>query len=610
MAICPTIVEGDRIRITRVDACGRPVYGECNAVVTDGLVSIKLTPEVEEGEEKSQVNFAGRNCYSRPGCDTVKWWTVEITWCAINFAAFEMINPTYRLRRNDEGEVIGYYASNSVDCSRGYAVEVWAQVEGAADACTGEEGSGAWVYIPLPWIAGGTPGEITIGGEDSINFVTTGKTRNGSRWGRGPYNVEIVNGVPAPLAVPLNPDEPMGVIVTTVAPPEMDCDCQDVPRPVPDPATLFVEGVATEDPRNTVRLRVDNAGLGPVMVDWGDGTPPQEVADLRTVEHKYAPETPPQDYTITVCDKQDAAVCATKTVTIPLPPDRPELEVTPTPTDEFPYRVSAVVTLPSQASGTATITWGDGKSNQVTVDESGTATLIHDYPGPNRYTVVAKRDDKASYTTRQVVTVTGTPATPPAAPTAVTGSNPTPTGLTATWTWAQGDGPAATGFEVRYRTPAGTGTWSAVQTAGAAARELPITGLTAGTEYELEVVAVAPGAKSDPALGTGTTSAAEVNPPAAPATVEAVDPTADGLTVNWTWTKGTGATDGDATGFAVRYRTPADTGTWSEPLAAAAADRTLALTGLEPSTEYEVEVVATGDGGTSAATTATGTTTA
>lgn len=412
-AICPTIVEGDRIRITRVDGCGRPVYGPCNSVVTDGLVSIKLTPEVEAGAEKTTKNFAGRNCVSRAGCDTVKWWTVEIVWCAVSFNAFQMINPNYRLRRNDDGDVIGYYASNKIDCSAGYAVEIWAQVEGASDVCTGEEGAGAWVYVPVPWIAGGTPGEISIGGEDSINFTTTGRTRSGGRWGKGPYNVEIVNGVPAPLAVAMNPDEPLGFIVTTVAPPEMDCDCQDVPRPVPDPAQLTLDGIAGESPRNTVRLRADNAGLGPVMVTWEDGGTPEEVADLRTVEHKYAT---PGDKVIKVCDKTDTSVCVTKTITIPLPSDNPQLTVTPAPTTEFPNRVTAEVTLPKQSSGKATITWGDGKTNEVTVDPvTGKATIVHDYPAPNRYTVVVKRDDKKTYTARQVVVVTA-PTPGPSAP--------------------------------------------------------------------------------------------------------------------------------------------------------------------------------------------------
>jgi hypothetical protein len=503
MAICPTIVEGDRIRISRVDGCGRPVFGECNNVVTDGLVSIKFTPEVEEGEERTTTNFAGRTCVSRAGCDRIKWWTVEIVWCNINFRAFEMLTG-YKLRRNDDGEVVGYTVSNTIDCSAGYSVEAWLQVEGAADACTGEEGAGSWLYQPVPWVTGGTPGEITIGGEDSITFTTTGRTRAGHRWGRGPYNVEIVEGVPAPLRDPIPPEDPMAYVVTTVAPPEMDCDCQETPRPVPDPADLFLEGVTGEDPRNTVRLRPDNHGLGPVTVDWGDGSAVQTVPDLRTVEHRY---TTDGEKTITVCDVQDPEVCATKTITIPLPSDSPQLSVVAAPTAEFPYRVTATVTLPPQSSGTATINWGDGRTTQVTVDPAtGTATAVHDYALPNRYTVTVRRDDRTSYSARQVITVS---AATPAAPTNVTTTGPTTNAITVNWDWAQGGGPAATGFQIRYRTPAGSGAWSNPPvTAGAAARTAEVTGLTAGTAYEFQVVAVAGAALSAGATGTGTTASA------------------------------------------------------------------------------------------------------
>ncbi|MFI7278521.1 major capsid protein [Streptomyces sp. NPDC049879] len=101
------------------------------------------------------------------------------------------------------------------------------------------------------------------------------------------------------------------------------------------------------------------------------------------------------------------------------------------------------------------------------------------------------------------------------------------------------------------------------------------------------------------------------NPPAAATAVAVENPTANTLDVTWEWAKGTGATDGDATGFEVRYRTPAGSGTWSAPRSVSASARTATLSGLTAGTEYEVEVVATGGGGTkSAAATATGSTTA
>ncbi|MEU0770641.1 fibronectin type III domain-containing protein [Streptomyces albogriseolus] len=508
VASCPTVVEGDRIRITRVDSCGRPIYGDCAAVVTDGIVSIKFTPEVEEGEEKTQVNFAGRNCLSRAGCDTVKWWSVEMVWCNINFDAFSFMNPTYRLRRNEEGDPIGFYVSNKVDCSAGYAVEVWAQIDGASDACTGEEAQGQWIYVPIPWIAGATPSEITIGGEDSVTFTSTGKTRSGNRWGRGPYNVEIVDGIPAPLGEAIDPEEPMGWILTSLAPPEMDCGCQPVPRPVPDPAALTIEGIATEDPRMTVRVKADNSGMGPVTIDWGDGSALQDADDNRYASHTY--ETSGEK-TITVCDKQDPGVCVTKTLTVPLPSDTPTVTVTGASTTEAPYRVSVQVAVPEQADGKAVINFGDGTGDlTVTAGPDGTFTpVIHDYKYPNRYTVTVLRHDKPTYYARQVITV---PITQPApvAPTGLTVDDAETTAdtLTVDWQWTRGAGGAVDAFEVSYRTPAGSGTWSPPLVVQESARTATLTGLTAATEYEVQVVAVGLGGTSPAATVTGLTDAA------------------------------------------------------------------------------------------------------
>lgn len=109
-----------------------------------------------------------------------------------------------------------------------------------------------------------------------------------------------------------------------------------------------------------------------------------------------------------------------------------------------------------------------------------------------------------------------TPPTPPNPPAAVTAlaapaGTITATEVGLTWNWAKGSGSTdgdATGFEVRYRTPAGSGTWSAVKSLGASARSTTITGLTAATEYEFEVVAVGAGGKSTAATVTATTDTA------------------------------------------------------------------------------------------------------
>jgi len=95
----------------------------------------------------------------------------------------------------------------------------------------------------------------------------------------------------------------------------------------------------------------------------------------------------------------------------------------------------------------------------------------------------------------------------PASPESAAVGTPTSSSLTATWD-APATGGDITGYELRYRTPASTGTWSAVTAKGASSTSHTFTGLDADTTYEVEFVAVGPGGKSSPVLKTGKTSAA------------------------------------------------------------------------------------------------------
>jgi len=59
MVDCPSYIGARAMRVTRLDSCGRPVYGPDSQVVTRGLISINIEPSVEEGETFSQRNI---NC--------------------------------------------------------------------------------------------------------------------------------------------------------------------------------------------------------------------------------------------------------------------------------------------------------------------------------------------------------------------------------------------------------------------------------------------------------------------------------------------------------------------------------------------------------------------
>lgn len=396
------------VRITRIDACGRPVYGECNAVVSRCVATITDTPEVEEAEPRTQTGFDGTACATEVGCDRISYHTLEATWSQINLDAFAFMNPAARITRDSSGEAIGRFANQRIDCSGGYAVEVWARAMGESDACAGQsEAEGQWYYRVYPWVTGATPGDLTMGGTDEVAFTFTGRTKTGARWGRGPYDITLVDGMPSGLPEAFDPEEeePYWEGIVTLPPPEADCDCVEVPRPIPEPATLSITADPADTTRMTVRLIPDNNGLGPVMVDWGDGSPVQEVGDLAQVTHRYTETTYGAPVTIRVCDKEDPVVCAEKEISLPLPDDAPDLAVTGAGTEADPNQVAATVVLPPHASGQVVIDWGDRNTTDAEAGDTGVVDATHVYRYPGRYRVCTYRAEAPRERTCQVVIV-------------------------------------------------------------------------------------------------------------------------------------------------------------------------------------------------------------
>ncbi|MFC4328349.1 hypothetical protein ACFPC0_10975 [Streptomyces andamanensis] len=398
---CPSFLRGTAMRVTRLDACGRPVYGDGNMVVSDGFVTATLSAEVQEGDAITVTKANGQTCINEPGEDQLQWYTTQIEFCAVDPDLVQIMNQSWDKVVDAQGNVIGYNANGSLS-GDGFALEIWMDVYGTGDACSGDQAQGEWGYILLPWVKGGAPGDIEIG-NDAISFTYNGKTKVGSGWRRGPYPVQQqANGAPGPLLQPIGSNTHYRLFTTTIRPPEPECGAQPVDRPTPEVAELTITGVPGETPRNTVRLRADNHGFGPVVINWGDGTAETIASDGAYITHTYAA---PGTQTIQVRDQQTPAVSVSKEITVPLPADEPGLTLS-ADSPENRYAVTAAITLPKQASGTATVDWGDGTDPvTVTVGADGTVSSTHTYKAAGVYTVSVRRSDVETYRTRAAVAV-------------------------------------------------------------------------------------------------------------------------------------------------------------------------------------------------------------
>jgi len=678
MAVCPSFIGARVLRVTKLDSCGRPVYGPCSQVVTDGFVSVEISPEVEEGETYTQRNAAGDLCVSERGQDALQWFTVSIEFCRVDPALFTLMNPTWKVVRNAQGEPTGFRVGTKFSDREGFALELWpkATTQGAIcddDAPEDAEPNG---YFLLPYVLGTAPESWTL--EDGVaTFTLNGRTKGGSLWGRGPYNVvHDASGNPSPLLEPIDSGSVTGdpdhfhTDIVTVAPPTPECGCQpleaitpgalngtiEIDTEQPNRACFEVSGSAgrqvtidwgdgtptvtsrvgreechlymetgtytvtvadIDDPAKSSTydveitevpplpnpivssspttgiaplatvLTVNNHGNGQVTIDWGDGTPVQTVAggteeEPRTYPHQF---TDAGEYTVTVTSVADSRAVGTvdinatsaapqvtvdpesgeapltvsilannhgngpvnlvfgdstangtnpgngttttqhtyaeagtydlvvtsqatpaNTTTVQIEvtapaPENPVLNLAPA-AGTIPVEVEA--TVDNQGNGPVTIDWGDGTPTSTNAGD-GEATTAHTFTEGGTFTVTAASDADPAATDTQVVEASEAEAV--ADPTDLIVSDQTATALTVAWEWAQGEGPAVTGFSVRYRTPAGTGTWSAPQTVAAASRDLELTGLTASTAYEIGVTANAEEASSAEVLVTGSTTA-------------------------------------------------------------------------------------------------------
>lgn len=261
-----SLYKSKRMRATLLDAAGRPVYGAQSVVITSGQISTTFTPNVEEGEAISQPNGNGDTCLNVPATPTFTGFAVESTFCKVDFALFELLtgNPVVL---NDNGTIVGIDEGTDIDLSKvNFALELWTGAQTSATLRTGSQGE--WGYILAPFLSGGTLGDITIENA-AITFTVTGmQTKNGAAWGAGPYNVELVAGVAAPLFKPLTSKKHRRIMSAEIAPPS-DALAGFVPLlDRMDPALTDITATVTG---KSVVFAPTPTGTTPVWYEFGNG---------------------------------------------------------------------------------------------------------------------------------------------------------------------------------------------------------------------------------------------------------------------------------------------------------------------------------------------------
>ena len=224
--LCAKPLQGETMRVTLLDECGNPEYGECAYAVSDGFVSITMTPNVEEGERFLQRNAKGRAIVNQRSAPSLNWYDVSIIFQEVDPELFTIVTglPPYM---DDQDNVIGFPVTESDFATANFALEAW--MGNAEEECLPGDAYPFYGYNLLPWVVEGALAEDIVIANDLITFTVNARTRKGTPWGVGPYDVvRDVTTAPAPLFSAIPSDTHHLPIWTQLAPPVASCGCQSL----------------------------------------------------------------------------------------------------------------------------------------------------------------------------------------------------------------------------------------------------------------------------------------------------------------------------------------------------------------------------------------------
>lgn len=221
-AICPSIVRGRVMRITRLDECGVPVIGASTTVVSKGFVNVESSPQYVDGETIQLKNANDELCINEPGCPDLSGIELSINFCRVDPDAMNILtgDPLVLDDTAPTPNSVGFRIRGGDTCTTKFGLEVWSNVAG--QECT--TATRQYWYHLWPFVGSAQWGDWTIE-NDAVTFTITAMTYPGTPWDVGPYDVinAGVGPAPSPLLVAMDPLDHYHGQLTTLAPPTPVC---------------------------------------------------------------------------------------------------------------------------------------------------------------------------------------------------------------------------------------------------------------------------------------------------------------------------------------------------------------------------------------------------
>ncbi len=285
------LIQGRVARVTRLDGCGRPLFGDGNSVVSEGFIQVQYTAVTTDTDPIVVPNAGGKTILKQPGYSSPDGYTLQMDFGKVD-PEFVSIMTGQEVFLDIDGNVVGFGVDTKVDVTKsGFALEVWAGAPGG-DVCEDESAEGSYGYILVPFVTGGVLGDFTVQ-NDALTFtVQNASTKDGNGWGKGPYDVVMNAGstagsrVPGPLLESLPSTQALVVLLVTVAPPEPLAGARPLLRRT-DTALTSITAVPTGKSAALSATPDPAAGVG-IWWDFGDGTWDYVTEDGGDTAHVYA----------------------------------------------------------------------------------------------------------------------------------------------------------------------------------------------------------------------------------------------------------------------------------------------------------------------------------
>ena len=169
-----------RVIIYKLDSCGVAQSLTDGKLVLDSISEFGWEDVINDGDEVTERNFAGKLCYTDTGANELKNIGVNLTACGINPAidAFLMGSETIT---NMSDQVTGF-GRRDLNASLGVAIEVMIQLE--ADACDAGATAAPVATWLFPLVKNWKPaGGSTLNGTDLVKPQYSGQNyRNSKLW--------------------------------------------------------------------------------------------------------------------------------------------------------------------------------------------------------------------------------------------------------------------------------------------------------------------------------------------------------------------------------------------------------------------------------------------